>query len=513
LSVAERTTVPEGRVLADRLESLVDDRTLDILKRRRGSAGVRHRGWLVRRALVAADVVALLTAFVAAEFVVGGGGFGLNTRAELLLFTLTIPGWVVVAKLYGLYDRDDERADHSTVDDVVGVFHMVTLGSWLFFAGARATGLADPDLSKVFGFWIGAIGLITAARILARALCRSRAAYLQNAIIVGTGDVGRRVARKIRNHPEYGINVVGFVEIDEKRKDQVPGLSDLRVIGHPAQLQLLIPLLDVERVVIALPTDSHEELANLVRPIQDLDVQIDVVPQLFELLGPGVELHTVEGIPLLGLPRARLGPSSMLLKRSTDLILGGLALLLLAPLFALIAISIKIDSPGPVFFRQVRMGTGNRTFRIFKFRSMVAEAEEQKEGLAHLNRHAQPAGDPRMFKIDDDPRVTRVGRLLRRYALDEFPQLLNVLRGEMSLVGPRPLVLNEDQYVNDWGRKRLALKPGMTGLWQVLGSSSIPFDEMVKLDYLYVTSWTLSGDLRLVLRTLPIMLRGGNERV
>jgi exopolysaccharide biosynthesis polyprenyl glycosylphosphotransferase len=512
LSVVERSTIAEGRALADRLETLVDERTLEILKGRRGAAGVKHRGWLVRRALVAADVVALLVAFIAAEVVVGGGGFGLDTRAEVILFALTLPGWIVVAKLYGLYDRDDERADHSTVDDLVGVFHMVTLGSWLFFAGARATGLADPDLSKVFGFWIAAIGLVTVSRIVARALCRGRPAYLQNAVIVGTGEVGRSVARKIHNHPEYGINVVGFVETDATLRNDSQTLGDARVIGEPAQLPVLIPVLDIERVVVALPTDSHEELANLVRPIQDLDVQIDVVPQLFELLGPGVELHTVEGIPLLGLPRARLGPSSMLLKRSTDLILGGLALASLSPLFVLIAIAIKLDSAGPVFFRQIRMGAGDRTFRIFKFRSMIADAEEFKDALAELNRHARGAGDARMFKIDGDPRVTRVGRLLRRYALDELPQLLNVIRGEMSLVGPRPLILNEDQYVNDWGRKRLALKPGMTGLWQVLGSSSIPFDEMVKLDYLYVTSWSLSGDLRLVLRTLPIMLRGANER-
>jgi exopolysaccharide biosynthesis polyprenyl glycosylphosphotransferase len=364
----------------------------------------------------------------------------------------------------------------------------------------------------VFGFWVGAIGLITAFRIVARAICRTRSAYLQNAVIVGTGAVAQRVALKIRNHPEYGINVVGSVEVDSPPKDRALAVGEMRLLGAPSQLPMLIPLLDVERVIVALPTDSHEELANLVRPIQDLDVQIDVVPLLYELLGPGVELHTVEGIPLLGLPRAHLGPSSKLIKRAFDLILGGAALVVLAPLFALIAIAIKVDSPGPVFFRQVRMGAGSRTFSIFKFRSMVNDADDWKDALSHLNRHARASGDPRMFKIDGDPRVTRVGRVLRRFALDELPQLLNVMRGEMSLVGPRPLVLNEDQHVNDWGRKRLALKPGMTGLWQVLGSSSIPFEEMVRLDYLYVTSWSLSGDMRLILRTLPIMLRGSNER-
>jgi lipopolysaccharide/colanic/teichoic acid biosynthesis glycosyltransferase len=162
-----------------------------------------------------------------------------------------------------------------------------------------------------------------------------------------------------------------------------------------------------------------------------------------------------------------------------------------------------------VFFRQVRMGQRNRTFRIVKFRTMSADAEQRKAEVAHLNRHARNGGDPRMFKIPDDPRVTRVGRFLRRYSLDELPQLINVLKGEMSLVGPRPLILAEDQHVVDWARSRLDLKPGITGLWQALGNSAIPFEEMVRLDYLYVTSWSLGKDCRLLLRTIPAVVRNG----
>jgi lipopolysaccharide/colanic/teichoic acid biosynthesis glycosyltransferase len=174
--------------------------------------------------------------------------------------------------------------------------------------------------------------------------------------------------------------------------------------------------------------------------------------------------------------------------------------------FAVVAALIKLDSRGPVFFRQVRMGGGGQRFRMFKFRTMVADAEARKAELRHLNKHTEPGSDPRMFKIPDDPRVTRVGRFLRRSSLDELPQLLNVLRGEMSLVGPRPLILEEDRHVDDWARKRLDLKPGMTGLWQVLGRSDIPFDEMVKLDYLYVTTWSLWQDFRLLFRTIPLVV-------
>jgi lipopolysaccharide/colanic/teichoic acid biosynthesis glycosyltransferase len=177
----------------------------------------------------------------------------------------------------------------------------------------------------------------------------------------------------------------------------------------------------------------------------------------------------------------------------------------LAPLLAAIALAIRLDSKGPVFFRQVRMGRGG-TFRIWKFRTMIADADERKHEVAHLNKHLANGGDPRMFKITNDPRVTRVGAFLRRYSLDELPQLFNVVTGEMSLVGPRPLILDEDQYIDSWGRQRLDLKPGITGQWQVLGRTEIPFEEMVKLDYLYVTSWSLFTDLKLILRTVPVLV-------
>jgi lipopolysaccharide/colanic/teichoic acid biosynthesis glycosyltransferase len=173
--------------------------------------------------------------------------------------------------------------------------------------------------------------------------------------------------------------------------------------------------------------------------------------------------------------------------------------------FGVIALLIRLDSRGPFFFRQVRMGARDRTFRIFKFRTMVADADARKHEVAHLNMHI--TDDPRMFKIPNDPRVTPIGAFLRRYSLDELPQLINVVKGEMSLVGPRPLILEEDRHVAEWARKRLNLRPGVTGLWQVLGRSDIPFDEMIRLDYLYVTNWSLWNDLRLLFQTVPALTR------
>jgi lipopolysaccharide/colanic/teichoic acid biosynthesis glycosyltransferase len=198
--------------------------------------------------------------------------------------------------------------------------------------------------------------------------------------------------------------------------------------------------------------------------------------------------------------------SARVLKRAFDLVGATAALVLVAPLVVLTAILIRLDSPGPIFFRQRRIGEAGRPFRIWKFRTMALDADARKRDIAHLNKHLAPGGDPRMFKVPDDPRVTRVGRALRRFSLDEVPQLLNVIRGEMSLVGPRPLIPDEHRFVKDWAQKRLELRPGMTGLWQVLGRNEIPFDEMVRLDYLYVNTWSLWNDLRLMVRTLPAVL-------
>jgi exopolysaccharide biosynthesis polyprenyl glycosylphosphotransferase len=322
-------------------------------------------------------------------------------------------------------------------------------------------------------------------------------------IIVGSGEVARLLDLKIRQHPEYRLKVVGFVDRDGGAS--LNGAGPLELIGATDDLPDLVRAHSAHRVLIAFSEDSDDQTLEVIRELQDTNVQIDIVPRLFEVLGTNAQLHTIEGVPLVGLPTPRLSASSRLLKRLLDLAGAIFGLILLSPLLAITALAIKLDTRGPVFFRQVRMGAEERAFRVFKFRTMVADAERLKANVAHLNMHEND--DPRMFKIPDDPRVTRVGAFLRRTRMDELPQLFNVIRGEMSLVGPRPLILDEDQYVVRWARRRLKLKPGMTGLWQVLGASDIPFDEMTKLDYLYVTNWSLREDLRLILLTLPALAR------
>jgi exopolysaccharide biosynthesis polyprenyl glycosylphosphotransferase len=483
----------------------LDTRTLQILERRRASAVRMRRGWLVRRMLVLADLVGLTVAFLLATFAIDQPGRtdAVASQIEILVFLLSLPAWVVVAKLYGLYDFDEERTDHSTADDLVGVLHLVTVGSWLFFAFAAVTHRADPGFARLLGFWLFAIVAITASRAIARGIARKHLAYVQNTIIVGAGDVGQLIAKKLRQHPEYGLNIVGFVDGDPKERTE--NLTDIALLGGLEQLPQMVQILDVERVIVAFSNDSHEDMLHLIRSLKDLDIQIDLVPRFFEVIGTNVGIHTAEGLPLIGLPALRLSRSSLFMKRTMDLALSLTGLVLLTPLLLAVAVWIKLDSRGPVFFRQLRMGSEDQTFEILKFRTMSADADERKHEYAALNKHVD--GDPRMFKIPNDPRVTRSGKVLRRFSIDELPQLINVVRGQMSLVGPRPLILEEDLHVVDWRRQRLNLKPGITGLWQVLGRDDIGFEEMVRLDYVYVTTWSIFNDLKLILRTIPALYR------
>jgi len=459
----------------------------------------------MRRLLLAADLIGLVVAYIVALELVSPVSTPDQVAPvwEIALFVATLPLWVLLARIYGLYDRDEERTDHSTVDDVVGVFQVVTLGTWSFLVITHVLDLPYPSLPRLVVFWLLAVALIPLLRAASRAIGRRQSAYIQNVIIVGSGHVAYLLADKIEKHPEYGLRVVGFVDRDDRVARSANGSNAL--IGTTDDLPRLVRERGVRRVAIAFSPDSHDQTLGVIRSMQDSDVQIDIVPRMFEVLGTNAQLHTIEGMPLVGLPRPHLSGSSRLLKRSFDVAAATLGLVLFAPVFVVVAALIKLDSRGPVFFRQVRMGAGSQTFRVFKFRTMVADAESRKIEIAHLNMHN--GDDPRMFKVPDDPRVTRLGRLLRRWRIDELPQLLNVMSGSMSIVGPRPLILDEDQHVSAWARRRLDLKPGITGLWQVLGASDIPFDEMTKLDYLYVTNWSLREDLRLILLTLPALTR------
>jgi exopolysaccharide biosynthesis polyprenyl glycosylphosphotransferase len=504
--------------LSDDLAGVVDPHTLSTLERRRGAAQPRRRGWLVRRMLLVADVFGLALAFAIAEFasaVVDGRGRGyvdgVDSPLEYALFLLTLPAWVIVAKLYGLYDRDEERTDHTTTDDIVGVFHLVTVGAWLFFASTWFTGVEEPQLGKLIIFWLTAIALIALGRSLARAFCRRSITYLQNAVVLGTGDLGTTVGRKLRRHPEYGINLVGFVAHDGAATGTAH--AAVPVVGSCENMAEIVRTFDVERVVVALEHDPDETILEALRSLRELYVQIDIVPRLFQLVGPSVGIHTVEGLPLLGLPPTRLSRSSRLIKRATDVVGASTMLILAAPLFGYIALRIKLDSPGPVLFRQKRLGLYMKEFTALKFRTMKVGTDHSAHRefvKSSMDVEAVPT-QKGLYKLDRDDAVTRVGRRLRRSSLDELPQLINVLKGDMSLVGPRPCIEYEIENFAPHHFDRFLVPPGLTGLWQVTARASSTFGEALDMDVAYARGWSFKLDLWLLCRTPLQLIRQANR--
>jgi lipopolysaccharide/colanic/teichoic acid biosynthesis glycosyltransferase len=259
--------------------------------------------------------------------------------------------------------------------------------------------------------------------------------------------------------------------------------------------------LQVDRIVVDTHGSTPDSMLEIFRAAKDVGVRVSVLPAVLGAVGPTVYFDDVYGVSLYSVPALGLRRDQILAKRAFDLTGSTIALLVLAPIFIPIALAIRLDSRGPVFFRQTRVGRDGRPIRILKFRTMVTDAEARKADLRERNE----AGGG-LFKIEHDPRLTRVGRLLRSTSIDELPQLINVLLGDMSLVGPRPLILDEDCRIRSWDRRRLLLTPGMTGHWQILGSARVPLHEMVKIDYRYVASWSLWGDVKILLRTVPYML-------
>jgi exopolysaccharide biosynthesis polyprenyl glycosylphosphotransferase len=480
---------------------VVDARTCALLQRRPTS----RRGRLVPRMLLLADLAGLTLAYLIATRP-WEDSRTLGSTRDLALFVLSLPCWVLVARLQGLYHRDEERADHCTTDDIVSVFHLVTIGVWLLLVTSRLAGMSGPGMFNLVAFWLLAVCLVPVARTVARRACRGNPAYAQNTVIVGAGDIGQLIARKLIKHPEYGANVVGLV--DRQPKGRRPDLPEhLPILGGLERLPEIVERLDVERIVIAFSNEPVSELLSLLRTLRPLDVHIDLVPWLFELIGPRVSMHAVEGLPLLGLPPARRSTLSRLGKRTIDLVLSGVALILAAPLMAFMALWIRRDSPGPVFFRQTRLGAGMKEFTAFKFRTMKVDTDPQahREYIRRSMAGCARAEQNGLFKLDRSDAVTKVGRWLRRTSLDELPQLINVLRGDMSLVGPRPCIPYEADNFKPHHLERFEMPQGLTGLWQVTARANSTYFEALDLDVAYVRDWSLWLDLRLMLRT-PLQL-------
>ncbi len=346
--------------------------------------------------------------------------------------------------------------------------------------------------------------MLTTARLVRRmilARLRQSGQGIDRVLIIGAGEVGRAVMRNIIAQPELGYQVIGFLDDDPTKSST--DIGPIRALGPIENVLQVIQEQHIDQIMITLPWQYHRKTVRLVLEAEEAGVRARVVPDLFQLSLGGIDVEAISGIPLIGIKQTALTGFNLILKRTFDLLFTVPFVVLTSPLWALIAAAIKLDSPGPVFFRQERAGKNGKPFQVYKFRSMYVGAEAEQAALLAQNEASGP-----IFKIRDDPRRTRVGRFIRRTSIDELPQFINVLRGDMSVVGPRPPLFSEVAEYQEWQRKRLEIQPGVTGLWQVSGRSDLSFDEMVMLDIYYGENWSLGSDIRIVLRTVPQVLFG-----
>ena len=453
-----------------------------------------RRDGIYRRSLAFADIFSAAIAVL-----IGVPMLGEDALNPLAL--LALPLVLVVGKLTGLYDRDEHVLHKTTLDEVPTLFWVATLYALLIWLCGDLIVDGHFGRDQAVGVWGLLLLSMIAIRAVARRIARSRSPE-ERCLVLGDAETTEWIKRRFDQAPGLKARVIGsWPQQRVRRFDPSNGNGSNGANGNGATLESVVRSERIERAIIAPRGELSDELLETTRKLKALGVRVSVIPRLLEVVGSSVEVDDVDGISLLGMRRYGLGRSSRALKRTFDLVGAGLLLVVLSPVLAAIAIAIKLDSPGPVLFRQRRMGREGVPFEMFKFRTMVDGAEAQKAELVIQNE----AGGG-LFKIKEDPRVTRVGRLLRRASLDELPQLLNVLRGDMALVGPRPLVLDEDSQIEGWQRTRLELPPGMTGPWQVFGSARIPLDEMVKIDYQYGANWSLWLDMKILLRTVPFVL-------
>lgn len=454
----------------------------------RGSA--LRRASQMRTILAGADVIAALVTVVVIDQLYPGTGL---VAPETLAL---IPALLLLARILGLYHKDEVRLRQTSLDEAPALFELATfyaLGIWVTRHATVTDAMSGAHVMTVLlGFFAGAFVLRMAGRAVARRMLAP-----ERCLVVGEVGTARRVARALSAGAHHA-RVVASIECDSAKSEHMT-LSDLSQAPNLAQI---VDAEQVDRLLVAPRYPETGHVLGLVHAAKSIGVRVTLVPFLGEIVGASAELESIGGVSMLGLPRLDLSRSARIIKRGMDMVGACVGLAMAAPVIAAATAAIKLDSGGPVLFRQVRTGRDGSSFEILKFRTMVDGADSQKVQLVSRN---EAVG---LFKIAEDPRVTRVGRVLRKTSLDELPQLWNVIRGDMSLVGPRPLIADEDAKVVGWFRHRQHIQPGMTGPWQVLGSARIPLEDMIRIDYAYVANWSLWGDIKILLQTIPYVLLG-----
>jgi exopolysaccharide biosynthesis polyprenyl glycosylphosphotransferase len=409
---------------------------------------------------------------------------------------------VLISPLSSLYRQQRGR---TVIDEVYRIFNGVTSVTVLVMALSFL--LQPPGFSRLM-IIISAVlivFLLASSRVVYRVLrqlMRARGIGVENVLLVGAGHVGRAVISALLARPELGYRTLGYLD-DNPERGSVD-MGRVRGLGDINQLDDILRTGQVDLVVVALPWQARHKIMNVVARCASQHVQVRVVPDLFQLSMSQVRSEKLESIPLLGLHvEPRLTPTGLAFKRIIDIGLVLLTAPLVLLLTAIIGLAIVVDSRGPVFYAARRVGKDSKPFRMFKFRTMIVGADKMRDDLVR-----QTGVDPRRPKWEHDPRITRVGRWLRKTSLDELPNLLNVLRGEMSIVGPRPAMPNEVEHYEAWQKQRLNTHPGMTGLWQVSGRSKVPFEEQCLLDIYYIENWSIGLEIEILVRTIPNVLLG-----
>ena len=485
----------------------------------------------VKASLLLMDVLLSLAAFAGAFYL--REGLALTQPTGWLQWTtafapyaalliLVLPIRIISLAYYDLYRL---RGEFSFVEDAVRVFKATALGSLLIVAAAflYRGGIHSPfrAFSYARGVFVIDFVLALVGFLLFRWLMRGAQMFARRhdlnlipTLVVGRGEEATTFINEIRERPELGYRVIGVLE-KEISPASSPVFEGVPVVGDLKRLPDAILESGANEVIIADPTVPGEALFDVMMRVgRRRGVEFRIAPSLFNFLPRKTEVDQIGALPMITLFRSPLSSMARIVKRASDLIIGSLASLFILPFSLLLVLLIKLDSKGPVFYKQERVGMDGRVFLFYKFRTMHTDTDDashrefQRRYIAGQPK-VEIAGDGRpVYKLQTDPRITRIGRWLRRLSLDELPQLLNVLRGDMSLVGPRPPIPYEVESYELWHRKRLDMKPGMTGLWQVSGRNRLPFDEMVRLDLYYIENWSLLLDIKIILRTLPVMLRG-----
>jgi exopolysaccharide biosynthesis polyprenyl glycosylphosphotransferase len=463
-----------------------------------------HRWYVLRRLLAISDVFALVVAAAAAiglRALVGRPPIG---DEELIALAISIPLWPALGGLIGAYHFSG--FDHSMAEEFRPVFVTATVWCWAPLLASSALRSEAPEIFLVILLWALAIATILCFRAIVYAVSRTTSWYRQKVVVIGNAaDNGQLIAR-IRRHPETGLDVVGAAELLAADADVGRGEPELSYRGEISSVLDVAESTGAERALVASVPESLDERSRLIRELIECGLNIDVVSGDADVVSSSTVLHYFEGLPILSIPVVRLPRAWAITKRTFDAGAAAAALIVFSPMVAYCAIRIKMESPGPVIFRQTRIGRKGRPFDIVKFRTMFDGADQVKAHFDDQNMHRE--GGPSMFKIADDPRITKFGAKLRRWSIDELPQLWNVLRGDMSLVGPRPLIPPEAAMISDEYSARFSMRPGITGPWQALGRSDIPFEDMSKLDYTYVRTWNMGEDLRILTRTLGAVAHG-----